>query len=153
MLDIIIDNKNISIKDNQSIEDIIGSNFNIDNVVAAKINNRLVDLSNIINENCTIQLIKNSDEEGLEIIRHTCAHVFGHAIKQLYPDVKMAIGPVIENGFYYDIYSENSISEKELEKIESLMKKLVTKKYIVKREVVDRKKQLKFLQIVKKILN
>ncbi len=142
MLDIIIDNKNISIKDNQSIEDIIGSNFNIDNVVAAKINNRLVDLSNIINENCTIQLIKNSDEEGLEIIRHTCAHVFGHAIKQLYPDVKMAIGPVIENGFYYDIYSENSISEKELEKIESLMKKLVTKKYIVKREVVDRKKAI-----------
>ncbi|MEC8996747.1 MAG: threonine--tRNA ligase, partial [Pseudomonadota bacterium] len=82
------------------------------------------------------------DEEGLEIIRHTCAHVFGHAIKQLYPDVKMAIGPVIENGFYYDIYSENSISEKELEKIESLMKKLVTKKYIVKREVVDRKKAI-----------
>ncbi|MED5274843.1 MAG: threonine--tRNA ligase [Pseudomonadota bacterium] len=142
MLDIIIDNKNISIKENQSIEDIIGSNFDIDNVVAAKINNRLVDLSNIINENCTIQLIKNSDEEGLEIIRHTCAHVFGHAIKQLYPDVKMAIGPVIENGFYYDIYSENSISEKELEKIESLMKKLVTKKYIVKREVVDRKKAI-----------
>ena len=142
MLDIIIDNKNISIKENQSIEDIIGSNFDIDNVVAAKINNRLVDLSNIINENCTIQLIKNSDEEGLEIIRHTCAHVFGHAIKQLYPDVKMVIGPVIENGFYYDIYSENSISEKELEKIESLMKKLVTKKYIVKREVVDRKKAI-----------
>ena len=142
MLDIIIDNKNISIKENQSIEDIIGSNFDIDNVVAAKINNRLVDLSNIINENCTIQLIKNSDKEGLEIIRHTCAHVFGHAIKQLYPDVKMAIGPVIENGFYYDIYSENSISEKELEKIESLMKKLVTKKYIVKREVVDRKKAI-----------
>ncbi len=142
MLDIIIDNKNISIKENQSIEDIIGSNFDIDNVVAAKINNRLVDLSNIINENCTIQLIKNSDEEGLEIIRHTCAHVFGHAIKQLYPDVKMAIGPVIENGFYYDIYSENSISEKELEKIESLMKKLVTKKYMVKREVVDRKKAI-----------
>ena len=142
MLDIIIDNKNISIKENQSIEDIIGSSFDIDNVVAAKINNRLVDLSNIINENCTIQLIKNSDEEGLEIIRHTCAHVFGHAIKQLYPDVKMAIGPVIENGFYYDIYSENSISEKELEKIESLMKKLVTKKYIVKREVVDRKKAI-----------
>ena len=142
MLDIIIDNKNISIKENQSIEDIIGSNFDIDNVVAAKINNRLVDLSNIINENCTIQLIKNSDKEGLEIIRHTCAHVFGHAIKQLYPDVKMAIGPVIENGFYYDIYSENSISEKELEKIESLMKKLVTKKYMVKREVVDRKKAI-----------
>ena len=142
MLEISIENKNISIEVNQSIEDVIDSSFKIDDIVAAKIDNELVDLSYSIDKNCTIKLIKNTDQEGLEIIRHTCAHVFGHAIKQLYPDIKMVIGPVIENGFYYDIYSKKTISEKELDKIESLMKKLASKKYKVEREVVDKSKAI-----------
>ena len=142
MLEISIENKNISIEVNQSIEDVIDSSFKIDDIVAAKIDNELVDLSYSIDKNCTIKLIRNTDQEGLEIIRHTCAHVFGHAIKQLYPDIKMVIGPVIENGFYYDIYSKKTISEKELDKIESLMKKLASKKYKVEREVVDKSKAI-----------
>ena len=143
MLEVTIENKKISIDDNQSIEDIVHSNFTHDDVVAAKIDNQLVDLSNTVEKNCKIHLIKSSDKEGLDIIRHTCAHVFGHAIKQIYPDIKMVIGPVIEDGFYYDIYSKYTISEKELDKIEALMKKLSKTNYKIEREVVDRTTAMK----------
>ena len=142
MLEVTIEDKKISIDDNQSIEDIVRSNFTHDDVVAAKIDNQLVDLSNTVEKNCKIHLIKSSDKEGLDIIRHTCAHVFGHAIKQMYPDIQMVIGPVIENGFYYDIYSKHIISEKELDKIEALMKKLSKTNYKIEREVVDRTKAM-----------
>ena len=119
MFKVTVDNKVIESNKEISIEELVKTNFSYDDIVAAKIDNELVDLSYSIDKNCTIKLIKNTDQEGLEIIRHTCAHVFGHAIKQLYPDIKMVIGPVIENGFYYDIYSKKTISEKELDKIES----------------------------------
>ncbi|MEC9206118.1 MAG: threonine--tRNA ligase [Pseudomonadota bacterium] len=138
MFEVIIENKKILVDKSQSVEDIVCSNFPYKNIVAAKIDEQLIDLSNIIDNECKIELIKSSDKEGLDIIRHTCAHVFGHAIKQIYPDVKMVIGPVIENGFYYDIFSKHNISEKELEEIEKLMKKLSKKNYKIERKIVDR---------------
>ena len=143
MFEVTIENKKISVDQSQSIEDIISSNFSYDNIVAVKIDNKLVDLSNNVENNCQIELIKSSDKDGLDIIRHTCAHVFGHAIKQIYPDIKMVIGPVIEDGFYYDIYSKHTISEKELEKIETLMKILSKKNYKIEREVVNRETAIK----------
>jgi threonyl-tRNA synthetase len=71
--------------------------------VAGRINGKLVDASEVISDDSDVVIVTNSDPEGLEIIRHSCAHLFGHAIKQMYPEAKMAIGPTIENGFYYDI--------------------------------------------------
>ena len=76
---------------------------------------------------------------NLEIIRHSCAHLFGHALKQIYPDAKMAIGPVIKNGFYYDIDLEKSLTQDDLEKIENKMKKLSDTDYEVVKEVVPKK--------------
>ena len=111
--------------------------------VAGLLNGKLVDASEIIDKDSDVVLITNSDEEGIEIIRHSCAHLFGHAIKQLYPTVKMAIGPTIENGFYYDIDLEESLSEKDLEKIEKRMKELAQTEYPVVREVVTREKAIK----------
>lgn len=111
--------------------------------VAGLLNGKLVDASELINQDSDIVIITNSDEEGIEIIRHSCAHLFGHAIKQLYPNVKMAIGPTIENGFYYDIDLEESLSEKDLEKIEKRMKELAQTEYQVIREVVTREKAIK----------
>ena len=143
MTEVIIENQKISISSDESIAEIVSSNFDYSDIIAAKINDNLVDLSEKISGNCTIELVKSSDPEGLEIIRHTCAHVFGHAIKQIYPNTKMVIGPVIDNGFYYDIYAENSISEKELSQIEMLMKKLSKKKYKIIREVVSKEKAIK----------
>ena len=111
--------------------------------VAGSLNGKLVDASEMIDKDSNVVIITNSDEEGIEIIRHSCAHLFGHAIKQLYPNAKMAIGPTIENGFYYDIDLEESLSEKDLEKIEKRMKELAQTEYRVIREVVTRKQAIK----------
>ena len=110
--------------------------------VAGVLNGKLVDASELIESDSDAILITNSDEDGVEIIRHSCAHLFGHALKQLYPKAKMAIGPTIENGFYYDIDLEESLSENDLEKIELRMKELAQTNYDVVREVVTRKKAL-----------
>ena len=110
--------------------------------VAGLLNGKLVDASELIETDSDVVLVTNSDNDGIEIIRHSCAHLFGHALKQLYPEAKMAIGPTIENGFYYDIDLEESLSENDLEKIELRMKELAQTKYNVVREVVTRKKAL-----------
>ncbi len=111
--------------------------------VAGFLNGDLVDASEIVEKDSDVVIVTNSDEEGIEIIRHSCAHLFGHAIKQLYPKVKMAIGPTIDNGFYYDIDLEESLSEKDLEEIEQRMKELAQTDYPVVREVVTREKAIK----------
>ena len=69
--------------------------------VAGRVNGKLVDACDPITEDASVQIITPKDEEGVEIIRHSTAHLLGHAVKQLYPEVKMVIGPVIEEGFYY----------------------------------------------------
>jgi threonyl-tRNA synthetase len=137
-----IENKTIDVDSNTTVEKLVDENFEKPLCVAAKMNDKLVDLSCIITEDASIDLVKPNDPEGLEIIRHTCAHLFGHALKQIYPDTKMVIGPTIENGFYYDIYGSDTISEKELKSIETVMKKLSKKNYKIQREVVSREKAL-----------
>ena len=137
-----IENKTIDIDGGVTVEQLINDNFEKPLFVAAKLNDKLVDLSCSIIGDAKIDLIKPNDPDGLEIIRHTCAHLFGHALKQIYPDAKMVIGPTIENGFYYDIYNSDPISEKELKSIETVMKKLSKKNYKIIREVVSREKAL-----------
>ena len=110
--------------------------------VAGKINGTLVDASKLISEDCTVQILTINDQEGLEVIRHTCAHLLAHALKQLFPKVKLAIGPIIEDGFYYDMLLDKALSDKDLEKIEERMIKLAKKNYSIIREVVDKKKAL-----------
>ena len=110
--------------------------------VAGKINGKLVDASEIITEDCKLQIVTIEDNEGLEIVRHSCAHLFAHALKQIYPDAQMAIGPVIKDGFYYDIKLERSLTDEDLKKIEARMKKLAKTKYDVVREVVSKKKAI-----------
>ena len=77
--------------------------------VAGRINGKLVDASEVITEDSEVEIITAKDAEGLEIVRHSCAHLLAHALKQLYPEIKLAIGPVIDNGFYYDFF-ETAIS-------------------------------------------
>ena len=115
-------------------------------VIAGKVNGILVDASEKIYKDCRVQILTSEDEEGLEVIRHSCAHLLAHALKQLFPDVKLAIGPVIEDGFYYDILLEKNLSDKDLESIESRMLELAKKKYPVIREVVDREQALEVFE-------
>ena len=137
-----IENKTIDVDNNISVEELINDNLEKPSCVAAKLNDKLVDLSCIVREDSNIEIIKPGDPEGLEIIRHTCAHLFGHALKQIYPNAKMVIGPTIDNGFYYDIDSPDTISEKDLKSIEAVMKKLSKKNYKIIREVVTRQKAI-----------
>ena len=103
--------------------------------IAGKINGVLADACDLITEDAQLQIITARDDAGLEIIRHSCAHLIGHAIKQLYPDVKMAIGPTIDNGFYYDIDMEHSLSQDDLVKIEKRMLELAKTSYDVVKQV------------------
>ena len=111
--------------------------------VAGKVDGILKDGSDILDKDCSLEIVRNVDQEGLEIIRHSCAHLFGHALKQLFPEAKMAIGPVIENGFYYDIDFDEKLSEKDLEAIEQRMKELAAKEYPVIKKIVSREEALK----------
>ena len=107
--------------------------------VAAKVNGKLIDATDLIEKDCSLEIIRAQDQEGLEIIRHSCAHLFGHALKQLFPKAKMAIGPVIKNGFYYDVDLDNSLTQDDLQKIELRMKELASSAYLVKKELVPKK--------------
>ena len=108
--------------------------------LAGKVNGELIDTCIPITQNSHIQIITSKDDEGLEIIRHSFAHLLGHAVKQLYPEAKMAIGPVIEDGFYYDISYKDTFTPDDLLKIEKRMKELVNRDYNVDVEIVSPEK-------------
>ncbi|MGM8931028.1 threonine--tRNA ligase [Salinicola halophyticus] len=110
--------------------------------IAGKIDGIEVDAADIIDRDAEVAILTARDDEGVAIIRHSCAHLLGHAIKQLYPDAKMAIGPVIDDGFYYDIDFETSLSSEDLEAIEARMKSLIDQEYEVVREYVGRSQAL-----------
>ncbi|MGY6519178.1 MAG: threonine--tRNA ligase [Lysobacteraceae bacterium] len=106
--------------------------------VAGRVDGRLVDACDPITADASLQLITPKDEAGVEIIRHSCAHLVGHAVKQLYPEAKMVIGPVIEEGFYYDIWHERPFTPEDLEAIEQRMRELIEKDYEVIKKVTPR---------------
>ena len=104
--------------------------------IAGRVNGERRDACDVIDQDATLEIITAKDEDGLEIIRHSCAHLLGHAIKQLFPDVKMAIGPTIENGFYYDIDLDRSLTQEDLDVIEKRMLELAKTNYdVVKKRV------------------
>ncbi|MEJ5208396.1 threonine--tRNA ligase [Denitratimonas sp. CY0512] len=106
--------------------------------VAGKVDGRLVDACDLIESDARLQIITPRDAEGVEIIRHSCAHLVGHAVKQLYPDAKMVIGPVIEEGFYYDIWSERPFTPEDLAAIEQRMAELIDTEYDVIKRMTPR---------------
>ena len=114
--------------------------------VAGKVNGKLVDACDPITEDSTVQIITPKDQEGVEIIRHSCAHLVGHAVKQLYPNAKMVIGPVIEEGFYYDIATEKPFTPEDVAAIEARMKELIAQDYDVIKIMTPRAETIKIFQ-------
>ncbi|MCC5871587.1 MAG: threonine--tRNA ligase [Gammaproteobacteria bacterium] len=106
--------------------------------IAGKLNGRLVDACDQIQGDAALEVITPGSEQGLEIIRHSCAHLVGHAVKQLYPTARMVIGPVIDDGFYYDIDYERPFTTDDLAAIEDRMRELVAREYTVIKKVVSR---------------
>ena len=111
--------------------------------VAGRVNGQLVDASDPITTDATVEIITPKDDAGVEIIRHSTAHLLGHAVKQLYPDVKMVIGPVIDDGFYYDIYSERPFTPDDMAKIEARMMELINQDYDVIKKMTPRDEVIK----------
>ena len=114
--------------------------------VAGKVDDHLVDACDLIDHDATVQIITAKDDAGLEIIRHSCAHLVGHAVKQLYPDAKMVIGPVIEDGFYYDIAYARPFTPEDLAAIEARMRELIASDYDVIKQVLPRDEVIRIFQ-------
>ena len=106
--------------------------------VAGKVNGVLRDACDPITEDAAVQIITPKDPEGVDIIRHSCAHLVGHAVKQLFPNAKMVIGPVIEDGFYYDIAAEKPFTPEDMKAIEERMKELINQDYDVIKKMLPR---------------
>lgn len=114
--------------------------------VAGRVDGQLVDASDPITHDAKVEIVTPKDEDGVEIIRHSCAHLLGHAVKQLYPDVKMVIGPVIEEGFYYDIYSETPFTPDDMSAIEKRMAELIKQNYDVIKKMTPRDEAIKIFK-------
>ena len=110
--------------------------------VAGVVDGESLDLTMSINQDCQLQLLTSKDDKGVDTIRHSFAHLLGHAVKQLYPEAKMAIGPVIKHGFYYDISYKKPFTPEDLDIIEKRMKELVSKDYSVGVEVVTKEEAI-----------
>ena len=114
--------------------------------VAIKIDGQLRDLSEMLSHNCQVEIITRQSDEGLEILRHDAAHIMAEAVKELFPDTQVTIGPAIENGFYYDFSPKFPFSEEDLNKIESRMREIVDRDELIEREEWNREDAIKFFK-------
>ena len=114
--------------------------------IAGKINETLYDLSYVIEKDCSVSIITKETSEGLDIIRHSTAHLMAHAVKLLYPKVEVTIGPVIENGFYYDFAIDTPFTDQDLESIENKMHEIAKQNLCISREVWTKDQALKYFK-------
>ena len=114
--------------------------------LAINVNGKLTDLSTPITTDATVTIVTGKDKEGLEIIRHSCSHIMAEAVKELWPDVQVTIGPAIENGFYYDFSRKEPFTTEDFEKIEAKMHEIVKRDEKVERKVLPRNEAIKFFK-------
>ena len=114
--------------------------------IAGKINGKLADTSDLINDDSDLSIVTEKDAEGLEIIRHSSAHLLAHAVKELFPDVQVTIGPVIENGFYYDFSYKRPFTLDDLQAIEIRMSEISKNSLKVERKILERSEAIKFFK-------
>ena len=108
------------------------------------IDGELKDLSEIIENDCSIKIFTNKDKEGLETIRHDTAHILAMAVQELFSETQVTIGPVIEDGFYYDFARKESFTEEDLTKIENKMKEIIDRNEITRKEIWERNKAISY---------
>jgi len=114
--------------------------------LAGKVNGQLVDASTLIDQDATLQIVTAKDDDGLDVIRHSTAHLLAQAVKQLFPDAQVTIGPVIENGFYYDFAYHRAFTPDDLAAIEAKMQQLVAEDHKIIRSVLSRDTAIKFFR-------
>ena len=137
----------IDISESKSVYDIAAEAGIIDrSVIAAEVNGELCALTKLIDKDSEIKLLTFEDEGGKHVFRHTASHILAQAVKRLYPDAKLTIGPAIENGFYYDIDSDTSFTPEILSKIEDEMKKIVKENLRIERFELPREEAIAFMK-------
>jgi threonyl-tRNA synthetase len=114
--------------------------------IVAQVDGRIVDLRYVVDKDCTLNILTLDSEEGLATYRHTASHILAQAVKRLYPEVKLAIGPSIENGFYYDFDAEMPFGAEEIEKIEREMEKIVKEDLAIERFSLPRAEAIKLME-------
>jgi threonyl-tRNA synthetase len=114
--------------------------------LAGKVNNQLVDLSYTLTQDAEVSIITGKNPEGLDILRHSSAHLLAHAVKELFPEAQVTIGPVIDNGFYYDFSYARPFTPEDLQKIEKRMNEIAKQNLPVSREVMSRDEAVKFFK-------
>jgi threonyl-tRNA synthetase len=114
--------------------------------LAGRVNNVLVDASTLIDKDASLQIITAKDEEGVDVIRHSTAHLLAQAVKQLFPEAQVTIGPVIENGFYYDFSYQRPFTPDDLKAIEIKMQQLVAEDIVISRSVLSRDAAVSFFK-------
>ena len=114
--------------------------------LAGKVNNQLVDLSYTLTQDAEVSIITGKNPEGLDILRHSSAHLLAHAVKELFPEAQVTIGPVIDNGFYYDFSYARAFTPEDLQKIEKRMNEIAKQNLSVSREVISRDEAVKFFK-------
>jgi len=112
--------------------------------VAGKVEDNLVDLSYVIDQDVNLSIITPKTPEGLQIIRHSTAHLLAHAVKELFPDAQVTIGPVIDNGFYYDFSYKRAFTPEDLAAIEKKMTEIARENLTVSRQVMTRSEAITF---------
>jgi threonyl-tRNA synthetase len=117
--------------------------------LAGRVNDQLVDLSFVISEDSDLAIITDKNPEGLEVIRHSTAHLMAYAVKELFPDAQVTIGPVIEHGFYYDFSYTRPFTPEDLEKIEKKMTEIVNRDLPITRKVLLRNDAVKYFKSIK----
>ena len=115
---------------------------------AAKVNNEVCDLRTVLTEDCTLEILTFEDENGALAFRHTASHILAQAVKRLYPEAKLTIGPAIDNGFYYDFDSDVNFTPEALASIEAEMKKIVKENLPIERFTMSREEALAFVDSI-----
>ena len=143
--------KDGSVKEYECAKSVIDIAFDISEglaraACAGEVDGKVVDLRTEISEDCTLNILTGNDAEGLRVVRHTCSHVLAEAVKRLYPNAKLAIGPAIDEGFYYDFDVENPFSREELDNIEAEMKKIIKDGNKLERFELPRAEAIKYME-------
>ena len=116
--------------------------------LAGKVDGKLVDTSYLVETDASVSIVTDKDPAALEVIRHSCAHLLAHAVKELYPSAQVTIGPVVEDGFYYDFAFERPFTPEDLTRIEEKMHELAKKDFPVTRTVIARNEAIKYFRSI-----
>jgi threonyl-tRNA synthetase len=132
------DGKSVDVRPGSNIAEVVASAGLKKEIIAAKVNGRLVDLQHALESDCAVELVSPNSTEGLDILRHSTAHLMAQAVQSLFPGTQVTIGPTIEDGFYYDFKRDKAFSPEELEQIEKRMQELARANLTITREEMPR---------------